>query len=224
MKQKRFRKLPLSAAALGIIFGVAIPASAADGSDTELDELKLNELNEVHELGIIGQEDEMFSESYNMLAIKHDHQPESSLDKADQNVNKKESVMPASFYSDLQQGKVQGAAVQIGSDLSELKARAGEPEAEFDFEGGIRHVYGKYHYGVPYVADEQEEKPVTTVTYHFKEKPTVEEVRQYMGSAEVEEGMDFDYLWYSKDDYELFFELPAGAEKVDNVTVKWNYS
>lgn len=221
MKKKQIRKLALSAATAGMLIGVALPVSAAGDSERfQSDHLAMGSGPGV----MLGQGDGLFTNAYNLLAITFDKHLVASAGSDQTEENEGEPIMPASFYSDLEQGKLPGAAVQIGSTLSELKAKEGEPEAEYDFEGGIRHVYGKYHYGVPYVTDEQEEKPVTTVTYHFKEKPTVEEVRQYMGSVEVEEGMDFEYLWYTKDNYEVFFEFPAGADKVDNVTVKWNYS
>jgi hypothetical protein len=214
MLKHPYKKLVLSIAVSGTMFGMGmgLSASAADYTDVHVDQSNLSMVNGLSDR--LGYNDGEVTNPF--LAI--------SLSNSDEKVSEEEeSVMPASFYSELQQGKVQGAEVQIGSDLSELKAKAGEPEAEYDFEGGIRHVYGNYAYGIPYMGMEPDGKPVTTVTYHFKEKPTVEEVRRYMGSAEVEEGMDFDYLWYSKDDHEVFFEFPAGANKIDNVTVKWNY-
>jgi len=188
-----YKKLVLSVAATGTIFGMGtgLAASAAD----------------VH------------------AGTNTPHQAIAPVPAADEIVmSEEESVMPASFYSDLQQGKVPGAVVQIGSDLSGLTAKAGDPEAEYDFEGGIRHVYGNYEYGVPYMAPESDGEPVTTVTYHFKEKPTVEEVLRHIESAEkVEDGMDFNYLWYIAEDYEVFFEYQAGSDKIDNVTVKGNF-
>lgn len=188
-----YKKLVLSVAATGTIFGMGtgLAASAAD----------------VH------------------AGTNTPHQAIAPVPASDEIVmSEEESVMPASFYSDLQQGKVPGAVVQIGSDLSGLTAKAGDPEAEYDFEGGIRHVYGNYEYGVPYMAPESDGEPVTTVTYHFKEKPTVEEVLRHIESAEkVEDGMDFNYLWYIAEDYEVFFEYQAGSDKIDNVTVKGNF-
>lgn len=188
-----YKKLVLSVAATGTIFGMGtgLAASAAD----------------VH------------------VGTNTPHQAIAPVPAADEIVmSEEESVMPASFYSDLQQGKVPGAVVQIGSDLSGLTAKAGDPEAEYDFEGGIRHVYGNYEYGVPYMAPESDGEPVTTVTYHFKEKPTVEEVLRHIESAEkVEDGMDFNYLWYIAEDYEVFFEYQAGSDKIDNVTVKGKF-
>lgn len=188
-----YKKLVLSVAATGTIFGMGtgLAASAAD----------------VH------------------AGTNTPHQAIAPVPASDEIVmSEEESVMPASFYSDLQQGKVPGAVVQIGSDLSGLTAKAGDPEAEYDFEGGIRHVYGNYEYGVPYMAPESDGEPVTTVTYHFKEKPTVEEVLRHIESAEkVEDGMDFNYLWYIAEDYEVFFEYQAGSDKIDNVTVKGKF-
>ncbi|MFC7364077.1 MULTISPECIES: DUF4309 domain-containing protein [Bhargavaea] len=223
MKQKQLRKLAISAATAGMLVGLATPSSASGHSERLMSD-HLAVANGT--VMMLGQKDGMFNDAYNMLAITLGGQLAASP-ASEQASNEEKSVMPASFYSELEQGKVPGASVQIGSALSDLKAKEGKPEDEYDFEGGIRHVYGNYHYGVPYVEDEKEEKPVTTVTYHFKEKPTVDEVRHFMGSAEESagaEGMEFDYLWYSKGDYEVFFEFPAGADKVDNVTVKWNYS
>ena len=140
-------------------------------------------------------------------------------------VSKEESVMPASFYSELRQGKVPDAIVQIGSTLTELKKKAGEPEAAYDFEGGIRHVYGKYEYGVPHPVLEEGD-PVTTVTYYFDEEPSLEEVMRHMGPVEQteedEDPMEYDYLWYHKGDFEVFFEYEWGGDTIDNVTVKSN--
>lgn len=138
-------------------------------------------------------------------------------------VNKEESVMPASFYSELRQGKVPGAVVQIGSTLTELKKKAEEPEGIYDYEGGNRHIYGKYEYGIPF---EEKGDPVTTVTYYFDEEPSLEEVLRHMGPVEQteedEDPMEYDYLWYHKGDFEVFFEYEWGGDTIDNVTVKSN--
>ena len=209
MLKHPYKKLVLSIAATGTMLGMGT-GLAASAADVDAGTNHLSKVNEVPAF-IEGE----VTDSIQAIALV----------PADKKVmSEEESVMPASFYSDLQQGKVPGAVVQIGSDLSDLKAKAGEAEAEYDFEGGLRHVYGNYAYGVPYMAPEPHGEPVTTVTYHFTEKPTVEEVLRHIESAEkVEDGMDFNYLWYAEEDYELFFEYQAGTDKIDNVTVKWNY-
>ncbi|MET3576960.1 S-layer homology domain-containing protein [Bhargavaea ullalensis] len=140
-----------------------------------------------------------------------------SYDKA----SAEKSVMPADFYLKLRQGIVQGAAVQIDSTFSKLKAKMGEPERSDDFEGGLVHRYGQYVYGVPY---DDPAEPITTVSYNFgTHAPTKEEVIRHMGVGEEPEPVDGQhYYWYGYGEYEIFFEMEEDGNRMSYLTVKSN--
>lgn len=142
------------------------------------------------------------------------------LVRAYDKVSGEESVMPAEFYSKLRQGIVPGAAVQIKSNLNELKRKIGEPEDIAEVEGGHEHIYGHYGYGVP---TDGSPKPITMVNYYFEDGPSIEEVLRNMGWQPVGEDPEFEeqYIWYFKDGFEVFFHYNKGERNMTAVSVKW---
>lgn len=218
MKSKRIKKLVLASVTTGMVLSATLPvvATSENNVSERYDNIALQE-----ELGI--------KTSYAGESFNHSQQLNQGetvrATSSNSKVGEENSVMPGVFYSELLNGRMTNAVVQIGSSLSELKAKSGEAEGIYDYEGGLRHIYGRYEYGVPYPIMENEEDLVTTVTYYFDEKPTKEEVLHHMGPEQEsanEELMEYDYLWYQKDGFEVFFEYERGTETVDNVTVKWN--
>lgn len=60
-----------------------------------------------------------------------------------------EAVMPyltEDFFNQLKEGHIPGADIRIGSSLSDMKNKLGEPEQSGELEGGHWHQYGTYLY------------------------------------------------------------------------------